>query len=165
MFTQWGQSHPDLPLMVYVTRWEMRAKPFARILEFLWQEGHTAHASPSEAENEMTSNYHFNLFFLSALHPSRFQCRWHTLIVPIWRKEDGKTGVLNAASSVKETLQSAGIKVKLGDMDQRTPGWKLNFREMKWINNYSVEIKVGGIHSMSSIILCLLTVVMRMNRD
>ncbi|KAG5247231.1 proline--tRNA ligase [Salix suchowensis] len=84
----------------------MRAKPFARTLEFLWQEGHTAHANPSEAENEV-------------------------VIVPIWRKGDGKTGVLNAASSVKETLQSAGIKVKLGDMDQRTPGWKLNFREMK----------------------------------
>ncbi|KAJ6364495.1 hypothetical protein OIU76_029450 [Salix suchowensis] len=91
---------------VNVTRWEMRAKTFARTLEFLWQEGHTAHANPSEAENEV-------------------------VIVPIWREGDGKTGVLNAASSVKETLQSAGIKVKLGDMDQRAPGWKFHFRAMK----------------------------------
>jgi prolyl-tRNA synthetase len=53
------------------------------------------------------------------------------VIVPIWRKEDEKTGVLNTASSVKENLQSAGSKVKLDDMDQRTPGWKFNFWEMK----------------------------------
>ena len=36
-----------------VTRWEMRTKPFVRTLEFLWQEGHTAHASPEEAEKEV----------------------------------------------------------------------------------------------------------------
>lgn len=36
-----------------VTRWEMRTKPFVRTLEFLWQEGHTAHATPEEAENEV----------------------------------------------------------------------------------------------------------------
>lgn len=36
-----------------VTRWEMRTKPFVRTLEFLWQEGHTAHATPEEAEKEV----------------------------------------------------------------------------------------------------------------
>lgn len=36
-----------------VTRWEMRTKPFIRTLEFLWQEGHTAHATPEEAEMEV----------------------------------------------------------------------------------------------------------------
>lgn len=40
-------------------------------------------------------------------------------------------GVLTASSSVKETLQAAGIKVKIDDTDQRTPGWKFNFYEMK----------------------------------
>ncbi|KAI3914883.1 hypothetical protein MKX01_018052 [Papaver californicum] len=35
-----------------VTRWEMRTKPFVKTLEFLWQEGHTAHAKPDEAEKE-----------------------------------------------------------------------------------------------------------------
>ncbi|GLU20457.1 hypothetical protein SLE2022_366580 [Rubroshorea leprosula] len=56
MFTQWIHSYRDLPLMVNqwanVTRWEMRIKPFVRTLEFLWQEGHTAHATPEEAEKE-----------------------------------------------------------------------------------------------------------------
>lgn len=36
-----------------VTRWEMRTKPFVRTLEFLWQEGHTAHATSEEAEKEV----------------------------------------------------------------------------------------------------------------
>ena len=53
MFAQWIQSHRDLPLMVNqwanVHRWEMRTRPFVRTLEFLWQEGHTAHATPEEA--------------------------------------------------------------------------------------------------------------------
>lgn len=36
-----------------VTRWEMRTRPFVRTLEFLWQEGHTAHSNPEEAEEEV----------------------------------------------------------------------------------------------------------------
>ncbi|MBA0564122.1 hypothetical protein Golob_009079, partial [Gossypium lobatum] len=56
MFTQWIHSYRDLPLMINqwanVTRWEMRTKPFVRTLEFLWQEGHTAHATLEEAEKE-----------------------------------------------------------------------------------------------------------------
>ncbi|XP_043720531.1 proline--tRNA ligase, chloroplastic/mitochondrial isoform X3 [Telopea speciosissima] len=55
-FTQWIRSYRDLPLMINqwanVTRWEMRTKPFIRTLEFLWQEGHTAHATLEEAEEE-----------------------------------------------------------------------------------------------------------------
>lgn len=56
MFAQWIQSYRDLPLLVNqwanVTRWEMRTRPFVRTLEFLWQEGHTAHATAEEAEEE-----------------------------------------------------------------------------------------------------------------
>ena len=53
------------------------------------------------------------------------------VIVPIWKKDGEKTAVLNAAVSVREVLQTAGIKVKLDDAEQRTPGWKFNFWEMK----------------------------------
>lgn len=46
----------DLPLLMNqwanVHRWEMRTRPFIRTLEFLWQEGHTAHATEEEAEEE-----------------------------------------------------------------------------------------------------------------
>ncbi|WIA20581.1 hypothetical protein OEZ85_004969 [Tetradesmus obliquus] len=56
MFAQWVQSYRDLPLLLNqwanVHRWEMRTRPFVRTLEFLWQEGHTAHATPEEAEAE-----------------------------------------------------------------------------------------------------------------
>lgn len=51
-----------------VTRWEMRTKPFVRTLEFLWQEGHTAHATPEEAENEVFIFYASRLeFFFTTL--------------------------------------------------------------------------------------------------
>jgi prolyl-tRNA synthetase len=56
MFAQWIHSHRDLPLMINqwcnVVRWEMRTRPFLRTSEFLWQEGHTAHATREQAEHE-----------------------------------------------------------------------------------------------------------------
>ncbi|HEY6394252.1 MAG TPA: proline--tRNA ligase, partial [Candidatus Binataceae bacterium] len=56
MFAQWIHSHRDLPMMINqwcnVVRWEMRTRLFLRTLEFLWQEGHTAHATRDEAERE-----------------------------------------------------------------------------------------------------------------
>jgi prolyl-tRNA synthetase len=56
MFSKWIQSYRDLPLLINqwanVVRWEMRTRLFLRTLEFLWQEGHTAHATEQEAEEE-----------------------------------------------------------------------------------------------------------------
>lgn len=56
MFAKWVQSYRDLPLLynqwANVVRWEMRTRLFLRTLEFLWQEGHTAHATHDEAEEE-----------------------------------------------------------------------------------------------------------------
>ena len=56
MFAKWVQSYRDLPLLINqwanVVRWEMRTRLFLRTLEFLWQEGHTAHATHDEAEEE-----------------------------------------------------------------------------------------------------------------
>lgn len=51
--------------------------------------------------------------------------------MPIWKKGNEKKEVLDAAVSIKDVLHTAGIKVKLDDSDQRTPGWKFNFWEMK----------------------------------
>lgn len=56
---------------------------------------------------------------------------FQVIVVPIWKKADERAGVLDAASSVKQTLQAAGIKIKVDDSEQRTPGWKFNFWEMK----------------------------------
>ena len=56
MFAKWGQSYRDLPILMNqwanVVRWEMRTRLFLRTTEFLWQEGHTAHVSEAEAEEE-----------------------------------------------------------------------------------------------------------------
>ncbi len=55
-FSDWIQSYRDLPLLINqwsnVVRWELRTRPFLRTAEFLWQEGHTAHATHDEAEAE-----------------------------------------------------------------------------------------------------------------
>ncbi|PWW82119.1 proline--tRNA ligase [Prosthecochloris marina] len=56
-YKKWIQSYRDLPLLINqwanVVRWEMRTRLFLRTAEFLWQEGHTAHASPEEAQEEV----------------------------------------------------------------------------------------------------------------
>ena len=55
-FSKWIKSYRDLPVLINqwanVVRWEMRPRLFLRTREFLWQEGHTAHATAEEAENE-----------------------------------------------------------------------------------------------------------------
>ncbi|CAJ1952862.1 unnamed protein product [Sphenostylis stenocarpa] len=234
MFTQWIHSYRDLPLLINqwanVTRWEMRTKPFVRTLEFLWQEGHTAHATPEEAENEVIqmidiytrfayeqaaipvitgrkskvetfagacktytieammgdkkalqagTSHNLGQNFARAfgtqftdengIREHVWQTSWaistrfvggiimthgddaglmlppkiapiQVVIVPIWKKDDEKAAVLNAASTVKDVLEKSGIKVKLDDSDQRTPGWKFNFWEMKGV---PLRIEIG----------------------
>ncbi|XVE58488.1 hypothetical protein DITRI_Ditri04bG0173400 [Diplodiscus trichospermus] len=225
-----GKELEEKLVWANVTRWEMRTKPFVRTLEFLWQEGHTAHATPDEAEKEaqqMIDVYtkfayeqaaipviagrkskvetfagadktytieammgdrkalqagtshnlgqNFSRAFVTQFTDENGQRQhvWQTswaistrfvggiimthgddaglmlppriapiqvVIVPIWRKADEKTGVLNAASSVAEILKAAGLKVKLDDADQRTPGWKFNFWEMKGV---PLRIEIG----------------------
>jgi prolyl-tRNA synthetase len=55
-FSRWIKSHRDLPMLINqwanVVRWEMRTRLFLRTAEFLWQEGHTAHADRADAEAE-----------------------------------------------------------------------------------------------------------------
>ncbi|GAC1404553.1 MAG: proline--tRNA ligase [Candidatus Velthaea sp.] len=57
MYAEWVQSYRDLPILINqwanVMRWEKRTRPFLRTLEFLWQEGHTAHETEREAAEEV----------------------------------------------------------------------------------------------------------------
>ncbi len=61
-YRNWVQSHRDLPLLINqwanVVRWEMRTRLFLRTAEFLWQEGHTAHATKEEAIEETEQMLH-----------------------------------------------------------------------------------------------------------
>ena len=56
MYAQWIESYRDLPILINqwanVLRWEKATRPFLRTMEFLWQEGHTAHATAQEAREE-----------------------------------------------------------------------------------------------------------------
>jgi len=56
MYSKWIKSYRDLPVLINqwanVVRWEMRTRPFLRTTEFLWQEGHTCHATEKEAREE-----------------------------------------------------------------------------------------------------------------
>lgn len=62
MYGKWIQSYRDLPLLINqwanVVRWELRTRLFLRTAEFLWQEGHTAHATFEEAEQEALTILH-----------------------------------------------------------------------------------------------------------
>ena len=65
MYSKWINSYRDLPILINqwanVLRWEMRTRLFLRTSEFLWQEGHTAHATKKEANEEalqMLDIYH-----------------------------------------------------------------------------------------------------------
>jgi len=57
MYARWVQSYRDLPILINcwnnVVRWEKATRPFLRTMEFLWQEGHTAHASHEESMEEV----------------------------------------------------------------------------------------------------------------
>ena len=62
MYSKWLQSYRDLPILINqwanVVRWEMRTRLFLRTAEFLWQEGHTAHATREEAVEEAEKMIH-----------------------------------------------------------------------------------------------------------
>ncbi|MBU1921165.1 proline--tRNA ligase, partial [bacterium] len=62
MYKNWIQSYRDLPLLINqwanIYRWEMRTRLFLRTAEFLWQEGHTAHATAEEAVEETIKMLH-----------------------------------------------------------------------------------------------------------
>src|SRR6187200_1602199 len=85
MLAKWIQSYRDLPVLLNqwanVVRWEMRTRLFLRTTEFLWQEGHTAHATEAEAEAEtrtMVDVYR------------RFAEEWMAMPVLVGPKSDGQ---------------------------------------------------------------------------
>lgn len=62
MYSKWVQSYRDLPMLINqwanVVRWEKTTRPFLRTSEFLWQEGHTLHTTPEEAQEETLKMLH-----------------------------------------------------------------------------------------------------------
>lgn len=227
MFSKWVKSHRDLPLLINqwanVVRWEMRPRLFLRTTEFLWQEGHTAHSTEAEAEEEAkrmldvyikfaneyaaicpvpgqkseserfagavrtytieammkdkkalqsaTSHFlgqnfakAFDIKFQSS--ENKLEYAWQTswglstrmigaiimthgddkglvlppniapyqvVIIPVMRKPEHKVIVGEATEAIKKEFQDAGIRVKIDDRDNLSPGFKYNEWEMKGV--------------------------------
>ena len=226
-YKNWIQSYRDLPLLINqwanVVRWEMRTRLFLRTTEFLWQEGHTAHATRQEAieeaecmlniyakfaENYMaipvikgvkTPNERFagaeetycieammqdgkalqagTSHFLGQNFAKAFDVKflnrnneleyvWATswgvstrligaiimthsddkglvlpprlapiqvILIPIFKTDEEKSLVLEKLNNIKNQLLNNGIRVKLDDSDDNSPGWKFAEWEMRGV--------------------------------
>lgn len=232
-FSQWIQSYRDLPLLINqwanVVRWELRTRPFLRTAEFLWQEGHTAHATFDEAQAEtmqmldiyadfaindaaipvikgqksdiekfagalttytieammrdgkalqsgtshnLGQNFAkaFDIKYLSRENVEEYA--WTTswgvstrmvggivmthgddkglrlppkvapiqvVAVPVYRKDDEKTAVMETITRLVALLRDAGIRVHMDDREE-TPGFKYNDWEMRGV---PVRLEIG----------------------
>ncbi len=232
MYSKWIQSYRDLPVLINqwanVVRWELRPRLFLRTTEFLWQEGHTAHATDPEAQAEVrqmldiyaefaeqqaavpvikgrksdsekfagavasysieammgdgralqSATSHdlgqnfaraFDITYQTA--EGGLEHTWTTswglstrvigamvmvhgddnglilpprlapiqvVIVPIWKGDDEKAQVLEAAGKVQAEL--AGLRVKLDDREQFKPGYKFNDWELRGV---PVRMEIG----------------------
>jgi prolyl-tRNA synthetase len=234
MYAQWIHSYRDLPILINqwnsVVRWEKRTRLFLRTTEFLWQEGHTAHATEREAieETERMLGVYTDFAYNEAAIPvipgrkserekfagavasytieammgngwalqagtshflgqnfarafdikfldvnNEFQYAWTTswglstrmiggiimvhgddqglvlpprlapiqvVIVPIWKSEEERTAVLGASQAVRAELSDAGVRVRLDDREQFSPGFKFNDWEMRGV---PLRIEIG----------------------
>ena len=151
MFAKWVQSHRDLPLLINqwanVVRWEMRTRLFLRTLEFLWQEGHTAHATHDEAEEEARRMLGVYRDFMEA---------WMAMPVVTGQKTDAerfagaiRTYSCEAMMQDNKALQ-AGTSHNLGqnfskafDLQFQSEGGSL---EYAWNTSWGVSTRlVGGL--------------------
>jgi prolyl-tRNA synthetase len=234
MFSKWIMSYRDLPLLINqwanVVRWEMRTRLFLRTTEFLWQEGHTAHATAEEAEEETLrmlevyrvlaeevmalpvltgrksdaekfagalrtyaieammqdgkglqagTSHNLGQNFAKAFNvrfqdeQGQMQYCWQTswgvstrlvgalimghsddkglilppklapteaVIIPIYKSDEEKAKVMEAAEAIRAGLAEKGFRIVLDDRDQLTPGWKYADAELHGI---PARIEVG----------------------
>jgi prolyl-tRNA synthetase len=150
-YSRWVQSYRDLPILINqwanVMRWEMRTRLFLRTSEFLWQEGHTAHATQEEAEQEA----------LTILGVYRtFMEEWMAMPVVTGRKTDSErfpgadhTYALEALMRDNRALQ-AGTSHNLGQNFSKQ--FDLKFQavsgdwEFAWNTSWGVSTRlVGGL--------------------
>jgi prolyl-tRNA synthetase len=149
MYKKWIQSYRDLPLLINqwanVVRWEKRTRLFLRTTEFLWQEGHTAHASAEEAHEE-------TLRMLDVY--KRFAEEYMALPVYTGRKSEAEkfagavnTYAIEAMMQDKKALQ-AGTSHDLGqnfakafDVSYQTPEGDLDH---VWATSWGVSTRLVG---------------------
>src|SRR5438045_927345 len=150
-YKNWIQSWRDLPLLINpwcnVVRWEMRTRLFLRTAEFLWQEGHTAHCTQQEAEEETRRMVEVYRTFAE---------EWMAMPVLVGPKSEGQkfpgavyTLCIEALMQDKKALQ-AGTSHFLGQNFARA--FDVTFqdregkREFAWATSWGVSTRlVGGL--------------------
>jgi prolyl-tRNA synthetase len=150
-YRTWVQSYRDLPLLINqwanVVRWEMRTRLFLRTAEFLWQEGHTAHATQQEAEEETQR--------IVELYRS-FAEDWMAMPVLVGRKSEGQkfpgavyTLCIEAMMQDKKALQS-GTSHFLGQNFAKA--FDVTFQDQQgervhaWATSWGVSTRlIGGL--------------------
>src|SRR5438477_3064208 len=151
-YRNWIQSYRDLPLLINqwcnVVRWEMRTRLFLRTAEFLWQEGHTAHATQKEAEDEA-------LLILKEAY-QKFAEEWMAMPVLTGPKSDGQkfpgavyTLCIEAMMQDTKALQ-AGTSHFLGQNFAKAFDVQFQSKEGKleyaWATSWGVSTRlVGGL--------------------
>jgi prolyl-tRNA synthetase len=150
-YKSWIQSYRDLPLLINqwcnVVRWEMRTRLFLRTAEFLWQEGHTAHATQKEAEEEAHRMLDVYRIFAED---------WMAMPVLTGRKSEGQkfpgavyTLCIEGLMQDKKALQ-AGTSHFLGQNFAKAFDVKFQNQEGKleypWATSWGVSTRlVGGL--------------------
>jgi prolyl-tRNA synthetase len=150
-YRNWIQSYRDLPLLINqwanVVRWEMRTRLFLRTAEFLWQEGHTAHATASEAEEETLKMVRVY---------QKFAEEWMAMPVLVGPKSDGQkfpgavyTLCIEAMMQDGKALQ-AGTSHFLGQNFARAFDCTFTNQEGKrehaWATSWGVSTRlIGGL--------------------
>lgn len=108
-YKNWIQSYRDLPILcnqwANVVRWEMRTRLFLRTAEFLWQEGHTAHATKEEALEEANRMIHVY---------ETFAREWMSMPVTIGRKSDSERFAGAEETFTIEALMQDGKALQSG---------------------------------------------------
>lgn len=151
MFAKWVQSYRDLPLLINqwcnVVRWEMRTRLFLRTAEFLWQEGHTAHATREEAVEETVRM--LNVY-------ADFAENWMAMPVIKGRKSEGErfpgavdTYCIEALMQDRKALQ-AGTSHFLGQNFARSSDIKFLDQSGQqvhaWTTSWGVSTRlIGGL--------------------
>ena len=149
MFAKWVQSYRDLPLLINqwanVVRWEMRTRLFLRTTEFLWQEGHTAHATSEEAVVETMKMLDVYADFAE---------RWMAMPVIKGEKTSGErfpgavsTYCIEAMMQDRKALQS-GTSHFLGQNFSKASGIRFSDEkgglEHAWTTSWGVSTRLVG---------------------
>src|SRR6516162_3693068 len=149
-YKKWIQSYRDLPILVNqwcnVVRWEMRTRLFLRTAEFLWQEGHTAHATEQEARDEA------HKILMDCYR--KFAEEWMAVPVLCGRKSEGQkfpgavyTLCIEAMMQDRKALQ-AGTSHFLGQNFAKAFDVKFQNQEGKvdyaWATSWGVSTRLIG---------------------